>query len=108
MLPIRCFTIPKWVEVKSLGDQILFFGTNSSLFLLASEFSGCQGNSIYFTNDYSEANDDGIHGIHDSGVFNMKDCSIEALPYCTIGYDWSFMPPPIWITPNPCEDWIPI
>ncbi|RZC48550.1 hypothetical protein C5167_016978 [Papaver somniferum] len=94
-------SIPKWVEVKSLGDQMLFLGTNSSLCLLASEFSGCQGNSIYFTNDCSEANDDGIHGNHDSGVFNMGDRSIEALPYCTTGYDWSFLPPPVWLTPNP-------
>ncbi|OVA08883.1 F-box domain [Macleaya cordata] len=94
-------SIQEWVEVKSLGDRMLFLGTNSSLCLLATDFSGCEANCIYFTNDYHEVNDDAVHD-HDSGVFNVGDGSMKALPYCTGDYNLLFLPPPIWVSPNPC------
>ncbi|OVA10871.1 Protein of unknown function DUF295 [Macleaya cordata] len=92
---------PKWVEVKSLGDRMLFLGgENSSLCLLATDFSGCEGNCIYFTDDYTEVNEV-KPGDHDMGVFNLGDRSIKPLPYFT-GVSRLFYPSPIWFTPNPC------
>ncbi|KAK6939027.1 Domain unknown function DUF295, partial [Dillenia turbinata] len=43
-------------KVSSLGDRMVFIGENSSLCLVASDFLGCKGNRIYFTDDYSETN----------------------------------------------------
>ncbi|OVA10867.1 Protein of unknown function DUF295 [Macleaya cordata] len=94
-------SLPYWVEVESLGDCMLFLGGNSSLCLLASDFSGCEGNCIYFTDYDSKANDYGKRRIHDSGVFNVGDRSIKQLPYCS-GFSRLFLPPPIWVITNAC------
>ncbi|KAL6995934.1 hypothetical protein U1Q18_006069 [Sarracenia purpurea var. burkii] len=94
---------PKWEMVKSLGDQMFFLGENSSLALSALDFPGCKGNCIYYTDDYSESNYDGIPGDHDLGVYNLEDGSVEALPcYPRNSYSRLRWPPPIWVTPNPC------
>ncbi|KAI8549374.1 hypothetical protein RHMOL_Rhmol06G0019600 [Rhododendron molle] len=91
---------PKWERVTSLGDQMLFLGENSSVALSASDFPGCKGNCIYYTDDYSELNYDGMAGNHDLGVYNLEDGSIDPLPCC---YSLPRMRwPPIWVTPNPC------
>jgi hypothetical protein len=92
-----------WVDVTSLEDKVLFVGENSSLALRASDFPGCKGNRIYYTDDYSEWNYDGVNGDHDLGVYNIEDGSIEALPcYPRNSYTGRRWPPPIWVTPNPC------
>ncbi|KAF3952601.1 hypothetical protein CMV_021862 [Castanea mollissima] len=39
----------KWVEVKSLGDRVLFLGDNCTFSAPASVLSGCKGNCIFFT-----------------------------------------------------------
>lgn len=94
---------PKWEIVTSLNDKVLFVGENSSLALRASDFPGCKGNRIYYTDDYSEWNYDGVNGDHDLGVYNIEDGSIEALPcYPRNSYSGRRWPPPIWVTPNPC------
>ncbi|OVA10869.1 Protein of unknown function DUF295 [Macleaya cordata] len=93
-------SIPKWVEVKSLGDHMLFLGTNSSLCLLATEFSGCEGNCIYFTVSYNAGHYVGSWN-YDTGVFNVGDGSIKPLANCTGYFGLSFTPP-VWVTPNPC------
>ncbi|PON48612.1 heme peroxidase [Trema orientale] len=41
----------EWVEIESLGDVALFLGDNSSIPVLASNFTGCQPNCTYFTHD---------------------------------------------------------
>lgn len=93
---------PSWVNIRSLGNQVLFLGENASLSLLASDFSGCKANCIYYTDDYSESNYDGLWGYHDLGIFNLEDCRIEQLqcypPRLNSREQW---PPPVWITPNP-------
>ncbi|KAL8088418.1 F-box protein SKIP23-like [Apium graveolens] len=92
-----------WEALNSLGDMALFLGENSSLAMSASEFPECKGNRIYFTDDYSEWNYDGVNGDHDLGVYNLDDGSIEALPcYPFNSYSTRSWPPPIWVTPNPC------
>lgn len=87
----------KWESMTSLDDKVLFLGENSSLALLASDYTGCKGNRIYFTDDYSEGNYDNIAGDHDLGVYNLADGSIEPLPCYPLNSHW-----PIWITPNIC------
>ncbi|XP_017696806.2 F-box protein SKIP23-like [Phoenix dactylifera] len=42
------------VEVKSLGDHMLFLGTNNSFSLSTKDFPGWKGNCIYFTASYFE------------------------------------------------------
>ncbi|CAL2264448.1 unnamed protein product [Prunus armeniaca] len=39
------------VEVESIGDEALFVGDNHSVSVLASNFPGCQPNSVYYTKD---------------------------------------------------------
>lgn len=94
---------PKWESVTSLNDCVLFVGENSSLALSTLDFSECKGNRIFYTDDYSEWNYDGVNGDHDLGVYNLEDGSIEALPcYPKNSYSRRRWPPPIWVTPNPC------
>ncbi|CAN4123048.1 unnamed protein product [Withania somnifera] len=94
---------PRWEKINSLGEKVLFLGENSSLALLASDFPGCEGNRIYFTDDYCEANYDGVNGNHDLGYYNLEDGSIEALScYPRNSHSMLRWPPPIWFTPNPC------
>ncbi|XP_057470225.1 F-box protein SKIP23-like [Actinidia eriantha] len=93
---------PKWERVMSLGDKMLFLGENSSLALSATDFPGCKGNCIYYTDDYSESNYDGIPGDNDLGVYDLEDGSIEPLPcYPRNSISQLRWPPPIWVTPNP-------
>ncbi|GKV43189.1 hypothetical protein SLEP1_g50511 [Rubroshorea leprosula] len=90
-----------WKEVRSLGDEALYIGGNSSLSLQASDFPGCVGNRIYYTDDYSENNfHDGACTGDDMGIYNLGDGSIKPLPsFFFYTLQW---PPPVWITPNPC------
>ncbi|GFZ10496.1 hypothetical protein Acr_21g0010950 [Actinidia rufa] len=93
---------PKWERVMNLGDKMLFLGENSSLALSATDFPGCKGNCIYYTDDYSESNYDGIPGDNDLGVYDLEDGSIEPLPcYPRNSISQLRWPPPIWVTPNP-------
>lgn len=90
----------KWESMTSLDDKVLFLGENASLALKASNYRGCKGNRIYFTDDYSGANYDSIASIagdHDVGVYNLEDGSIESLPCYPQNSHW-----PIWITPSLC------
>ncbi|KAJ4841607.1 hypothetical protein Tsubulata_004884 [Turnera subulata] len=38
-----------WVDVKCLGDRIFVLGSDCCFSVSAKEFAGCEGNSIYFT-----------------------------------------------------------
>lgn len=93
---------PQWEGVVSLGDRMLFIGENSSLSLSASDFPGCVGNCIYYTDDYCESNNDGVFGDYDLGIFKLWDGSIEPLPcYPRNSHSHLHWPPPLWVTPNP-------
>ena len=39
---------PRWEEVMDLGDVAIFLGENHSISVTASDFPGCEANSIYF------------------------------------------------------------
>ncbi|KAK6131355.1 hypothetical protein DH2020_034896 [Rehmannia glutinosa] len=86
-----------WENMASLDDKVLFLGANSSLALLTTDYTGCKGNRIYFTDDYSGANYDSIAGDHDVGVYNLANGTIESFPCYPQNSHW-----PIWITPNLC------
>ncbi|KAK6256956.1 hypothetical protein QUC31_000415 [Theobroma cacao] len=94
---------PYWERVNSLNDKMVFVGENSSLSLSASYFTGCMGNCVYYTDDYSETNYGGAFGEHDIGIYNLWDGSIEPLPcyprnsFFSLGW-----PTPLWVTPSPC------
>ncbi|KAH1244202.1 putative F-box protein [Glycine soja] len=90
-------------RVETLGERLFFVGGNSSLSFCASEFDACSSDCIYFTDDYSESNEDDACGKHDLGVFSLRDKSIEPLP-CFDHNSCSRLgwPLSIWVSPNPC------
>ncbi|KAL5557787.1 hypothetical protein UlMin_033998 [Ulmus minor] len=89
---------PRWEKVKNLGARMLFIGQNLSLSVSASDFPGCIGNCIYFTDDYSEFNYENVFGEYDSGIFRLWDESIEGQWNSQGREHW---PTPIWVSPNP-------
>ncbi|KAJ9681315.1 hypothetical protein PVL29_020275 [Vitis rotundifolia] len=66
---------PTWEEVKSLDDVSLFLGDNHSISVIASDFAGCQPNSIYFCQrcSFSKALDGSIY------VFSLNDRTVTLL-----------------------------
>ncbi|XP_010266938.1 PREDICTED: F-box protein SKIP23-like [Nelumbo nucifera] len=96
----------KWVSMKSLGDRLLFLGDNCSFSASASDFAGCKGNCIYFTDNFFHSNgeEDGAPFMdHDIGVFNLEDGSIGPLASYP-GYSKLFWPPPSWIASTMSEE----
>ncbi|XP_057453079.1 putative F-box protein At1g65770 [Lotus japonicus] len=84
----------KWEKKGSLGDRVLFLGTNESVSRSANELQGCEANSIYFTDDrWEEMNGDYSYGGHDWGVFSLQDKIFKTLAECPNKLD----PPPVWI-----------
>ncbi|CAI9260488.1 unnamed protein product [Lactuca saligna] len=71
---------PKWESLSGLDGCALFLGENSSMAFRASDFHGCNGNCIYFTDDYSEWNYDGANGDHDLGIYDLENGSVVGLP----------------------------
>ena len=75
----------RWAMVKNLGDQVFFLGKDSSFSVSATEFSGCKGNCVYFTDE------------NDIGVFyfeNQKTGKIvDFQDRCHL-----FWPPPSWLS----------
>ncbi|XP_059626868.1 uncharacterized protein At1g65760-like [Cornus florida] len=90
----------RWIEVDSLGDQMLFVGTNGGISLSASLFSGFRGNCIYFTDDNYWSvllTYDGPGAACDLGMFNLDDGSIKSfLPTDS----HSSVSPPVWYMPS--------
>ncbi|XP_024164554.1 probable F-box protein At1g44080 [Rosa chinensis] len=113
-------SIVEQVELKSIGDEALFVGDNHSMCVLASNFPGCQPNSIYYTDDLIELGevrlvDDGSidmddifslvkledetisNGPSDMGIFNLEDGSITQ--HYSLNPWHRNIPPAIWIMP---------
>ncbi|XP_077225924.1 putative F-box protein At3g25750 [Tasmannia lanceolata] len=86
-------SVPHWVEVKNLGDHVLFLGRSCCKSLSTSDFPGFRGNCIYFTDEDITCKS----GV-ELRVFHLEDCSIK--PYLLSNYH-SFMFSHIWVTPNP-------
>ncbi|KAJ9679194.1 hypothetical protein PVL29_021201 [Vitis rotundifolia] len=85
-----------WVKKEDLGDAALFLGDNHSISVRASDFPGCQPNSIYFADKEGETDyPDYPFGM---GVYNLKHKSI--VQDYQLNPSQKLMPPPIWILPT--------
>jgi hypothetical protein len=87
------------VQMKSLGDRVLFLGDDCTFSALASDLSGCKGNCIYFTDNffYTSGEEEGTFKGRDIGVFDLDNGSIAPLS----DYPESsklFWPPPEWVS----------
>ncbi|XP_022761172.1 probable F-box protein At4g22165 [Durio zibethinus] len=92
------FIAQKWVEMESLGDRALFLGGNQSVSVSTQSFPNCEGNSIYFTDDFWEKmEEDYLYGGHDMGIYNLKDESVKPIYEF---YSDKIQPPPCWIIPQ--------
>ncbi|XP_027368777.1 F-box protein At2g26160-like [Abrus precatorius] len=88
----------KWEKVRSLPDQVLCLGANESMSISVRAFSGCQPNSIYFTDDrWFEMNLDYLYGGHYWACFNLLDRTFNHFSPSAYKLD----PPPIWVIPTP-------
>lgn len=88
----------KWVEMESLGDNILFLGENCTFSVSAADLSGYEGNCIYIMN-CTHGGDDITSELHatDIGVYRLNSNNIESLTSDSV--DWKlFWPPPSWIS----------
>nr|DAD37726.1 TPA_asm: hypothetical protein HUJ06_008367 [Nelumbo nucifera] len=72
-------TKPSWVQVKNIGDNVLFLGESESISLR--ELPECSEDCIYFTDDDEGArlNINTLLGGRDLGVFSIQDGIIK--PY---------------------------
>ena len=77
----------KWVEIKSLDDQILYFGKDCSFSVSAQDFCSCKGNCILYT-----------YGT-DLLVFNLDDGRISSIDKHP-EYNSMFYPPSTWPSPG--------
>ncbi|XP_054785710.1 F-box protein SKIP23 isoform X2 [Prosopis cineraria] len=84
--------VKEWLELKSLGDRVLFLGDNCAFSSSASDLFISEGNCIIFRDDYfnDTAKENGL------GVFELdgdRICPISDYP----GYCRLFWPPPRWL-----------
>ncbi|OIT04254.1 PREDICTED: uncharacterized protein LOC109224130 [Nicotiana attenuata] len=89
-----------FVELDNLGDEVLFLSQHCSISVLASKFSGCKANSIFYMYRYGSPCKpwmfcvDFIH-LQD-GTFNTH------FSFNTQTHDkYHTMPPALWIVPTP-------
>lgn len=91
--------VGKWIDMSDLGDKMLFLGDNCTFTASASEiFSDdmCKGNCIFFTDQYSNREDDGVWKNRNVGVFDLESGSIGPIGI-HIAYSKMFWPPPDWV-----------
>lgn len=85
----------EWVEVESLGDQVLFLGDDCKFSLSAKDVCLNRGNCIFFANLCGQYNE--FYGKYDIGVFDLENSStgpVETFPQ----FSNLFWPPPQWIS----------
>ncbi|KAJ9679199.1 hypothetical protein PVL29_021206 [Vitis rotundifolia] len=89
-----------WVKKEDLGDAALFLGDNHSISVRASDFPGCQPNSIYFVDKENETNYPGHSGgdHFDMGVYNLEHKAV-ARDY-QLNPSQMLNPSSIWILPT--------
>ncbi|KAK4343553.1 hypothetical protein RND71_036647 [Anisodus tanguticus] len=86
----------KWEEVKCLGDWSIFVGSNHSFSISCSSYPECESNCIYFTDDFSGAYYDAVHG-YDMDIYNLQNGRVKHLLQENKS-DFAFSLP-LWITP---------
>lgn len=87
----------KWVEVKNLGDRVLFLSDDCTFSASASDLSGCK-NCIFFTDNffYTSDEDDEMFKSRAIGVYDLESGSIAPLTDFP-EYSKLFWPPPDWL-----------
>ncbi|KAL5570061.1 hypothetical protein UlMin_026636 [Ulmus minor] len=94
------FDTRMWIEIKCLGEESLFLGDNSSISILASNFVGCQPNSIYFTNDEDTVRIN-VNGLIDVGVYNIETGSSTLHFNIDLScFTKMYKRAPIWVVPT--------
>ncbi|KAK4837687.1 hypothetical protein QYF36_007629 [Acer negundo] len=61
----------KCMEIKDLGDQVLFLGSNSSSFSCTASLSNCKPNSIYFTENVRLLREEDVRLYKDIGIYTL-------------------------------------
>ena len=90
----------RWVEITSLGDYALFLGDNTSICVLASNFVGCEKNSIYYTHD-KDTFDYTFQVPMDLGVYNLETgVSTRGFTFDEATREKIVGPQPIWVLPT--------
>ncbi|XP_057494840.1 F-box protein SKIP23-like [Actinidia eriantha] len=94
----------KWVEVDNLGERMLFLGDNCTFSASASDFPGCKGNCIFFTERYfySGRGQEGVLNGRGLGLFDLERGSIGSLTNYP-DYSKTFWPPPSWVSSTMLE-----
>lgn len=98
----RVFRLSKgnlnWIEVKNLGDRVLFLGDDCTFSASVADIYGLKGNCIFFSDNNLRSRggeDEELRGL-EVGVYDMESGSIEPLEFYP-GYTKLFWPPPEWI-----------
>ncbi|CAM8987295.1 unnamed protein product [Rhodiola kirilowii] len=88
----------RWLEMESLGDQILFLGENCTFSVSTADLSGYEGNCIYIMNCTNGGDDrTGEFQATDVGVYRLNSSKIESLT--SESEHWKlFWPPPSWVS----------
>ncbi|CAK7355611.1 unnamed protein product [Dovyalis caffra] len=81
-----------WVNISSLGDEVFVLGNECSFSVSAKEFSGCEGNCIYFIDPFDAGRHGELSGC-DARVYNLSSGSIGKVPNFP-GNSCIFCPPP--------------
>lgn len=90
----------KWIEITDLGDKMLFLGDNCTFSASAAEIFGdnrIKGNCIFFTDQYSNREDDGASKNRTIGVFDLESENIGPI---SSHHSEMFWPPPEWVYPT--------
>lgn len=100
-------SIVQQVELKTLRDETLFVGDTQSMAVLASSFSWCKPNSIYYTSDsitvdeYLNFNEYNFNGIQcDIGIFDLEQGTATPIRWPPRNSEYEYRSQaPIWILP---------
>ncbi|KAL5720152.1 hypothetical protein ACHQM5_012846 [Ranunculus cassubicifolius] len=100
----RSADVAKWVQVKSLGDQMIFLGKNSAISISAKDIPGFKGNCIYFTDDAPVTFYRGWSSrrpYSDNGVFYLEDGRVDSFFPINFSHPFNAQPAqPVWVIPN--------
>ncbi|KAG6650931.1 hypothetical protein CIPAW_06G077200 [Carya illinoinensis] len=89
-----------WCEVKSIGDDVLFLGSNSTISFSALDFPSYKRNCIYFSDTQLNFKIKGTGRDLDVGAFSLDEEKFEHFG-AYVGDSKSVWPYPIWVVPNP-------